>query len=79
MECNSRKGETVAGDFLRWLYRESRLTASELTARLRALDALASGKLRPLLPASQKIEARKRGPRVGTSLRSRCVNRLKAS
>ena len=50
MECNSHKGEKHAGDFLRLLYRERRLTAPELAARLRALDALASGKLRPPLP-----------------------------
>jgi len=49
VECNSQKGERPAGDFLRWLYRERRLTAIELAARLRALDALASGKLPPLL------------------------------
>ena len=49
MECNTQKGETAAADFLRRLYRERRLTASELAARLRALDALASGKLRPSL------------------------------
>ncbi len=47
MECNARKGEKPADDFLRRLYRERRLTAAELAARLRALDALASGKLRP--------------------------------
>ena len=47
VECNSHKGERGAADFLRWLYRERRLTAAELTGRLRALDALASGKLRP--------------------------------
>ena len=46
-ECNSYKGEKPAGDFLRWLYRERRLTAVELTDQLRALDALAAGKLRP--------------------------------
>jgi 5-methylcytosine-specific restriction endonuclease McrA len=50
MECNSQKGEKAADDFLRRLYRERRLTATELAARLRALDALASGKLRPSLP-----------------------------
>ncbi len=51
MECNTQKGEKPAADFLRRLYRERRLTATELAARLRALDALASGKLRPpLLP-----------------------------
>jgi len=49
MECNTQKGETAADDFLRRLYRERRLTAAELAARLRALDALASGKLRPSL------------------------------
>jgi 5-methylcytosine-specific restriction endonuclease McrA len=49
MECNTQKGVTAAADFLRRLYRERRLTASELAARLRALDALASGKLRPSL------------------------------
>ena len=50
-ECNSEKAARPAGNFLRWLYREHRLTAAELTARLRALEALASGKLRPPLPA----------------------------
>jgi hypothetical protein len=49
MECNAQKGEKPADDFLRRLYRERRLTAAELAARLRALDALASGKLRPSL------------------------------
>jgi 5-methylcytosine-specific restriction endonuclease McrA len=50
MECNVQKGEKPADDFLRRLYRERRLTAAELAGRLRALDALASGKLRPPLP-----------------------------
>jgi 5-methylcytosine-specific restriction endonuclease McrA len=49
LECNSQKGERPAEDFLRSPYRERRLTAAELGARLRALDALASGKLRPSL------------------------------
>jgi 5-methylcytosine-specific restriction endonuclease McrA len=47
MECNSQKGESRAEDFLRWLYRERRLTAGELAGRQRALDALSAGKLRP--------------------------------
>ncbi len=55
MECNSQKGEKPADDFLRRLYRERRLTATELAARLRALDALASGKLRPLLYTQPEI------------------------
>ena len=50
IECNSQKGEKAADDFLRRLYREGHLNASELGARLRALDDLASGKLRPSLP-----------------------------
>ena len=47
MECNSQKGEKAAGDFLRGLYRKRRLTSAELEDRLCAIDALASGKLRP--------------------------------
>ncbi len=48
-ECNSQKGETPAEGFLRLLYRDGRLTASELTGRRRAVEALAAGKLRPAL------------------------------
>jgi hypothetical protein len=50
IECNTRKGDRPARDFLRTLYRQGRLTPAELDARLRALKALAAGKLRPLLP-----------------------------
>lgn len=49
-ECNSQKGERRAEDFLRWLYREGRLESSELKEGLRALERLASGKLRPAVP-----------------------------
>jgi len=49
IECNSQKGEKPADDFLRRLYREGQLNAAELAARLRALDDLASGELRPPL------------------------------
>ena len=49
VECNTQKGETAAEDFLRTLYRLRRITSSELEARLRALDALAAGDLRPIL------------------------------
>ena len=49
VECNSQKGQTAAEDFLRTLYRLRRLTSAELDARLRALEALAAGKLRPIL------------------------------
>src|SRR5882724_6957916 len=49
LECNSRKGDRAAPDFLRTLYRLGRLTAAELDGRLRALKDLAAGKLRPSL------------------------------
>jgi hypothetical protein len=47
LECNSNKGERQAKDFLRGLYREHRLSTADLADRLRALNALAAGKLRP--------------------------------
>ena len=52
LECNSWKGERPATDFLRWLYHKRALTTAELSGRLRALEELASGKLRPRLPAT---------------------------
>jgi 5-methylcytosine-specific restriction endonuclease McrA len=51
MECNTRKGDRAARDFLRTLYRLGRLTPAELDGRLRALKDLAAGKLRPVLPS----------------------------
>ena len=50
LECNSRKAQTSAADFLCRLYGERRLTSRQLTARLHALEALAAGRLRPPLP-----------------------------
>src|SRR5213594_2712085 len=52
IECNTRKGDRPATDFLRTLYRLGRLTAAELDGRLRALKDLAAGKLRPSLPSA---------------------------
>jgi 5-methylcytosine-specific restriction endonuclease McrA len=52
LDCNSQKRDKPAADFLRTLYREHRLTAAEFNARLRALQALAAGKLRPTLAPS---------------------------
>jgi len=46
-DCNARKGDSSASNFLRLLYREGKLTSDDLTGRLRALEALAAGKLRP--------------------------------
>jgi len=54
IECNTRKGDRPAPDFLRTLYRQGRLTPAELDARLRALKDLAAGKLRPALPEKGK-------------------------
>lgn len=62
LECNSHKGQRPAEDFLRSLYRDRSLTAIELAARLRALDALASGKLLPLLSSSANPLPRKGRP-----------------
>jgi hypothetical protein len=47
MECNAQKGERPAEEFLRWLFREHRLSAAELSSRFQALHLLASGKLKP--------------------------------
>lgn len=49
LECNTRKGDRPAPDFLRILYRLGRLTPAELDGRLRALRDLGAGKLRPSL------------------------------
>ncbi len=64
-ECNSQKGERRAEDFLRWLYREGRLSAGELSGRLRALAGLAAGKLRPPLENRKlKLEKGRGHPKV---------------
>ena len=50
VECNARKAHKPAPDLLCRLFRERRLTAAILASRLRALEALGAGKLRPRLP-----------------------------
>jgi 5-methylcytosine-specific restriction endonuclease McrA len=52
LECNTNKGERPAEDLLRQLYREHRLSTADLADRLRALEALAAGKLRPVFAAA---------------------------
>jgi len=52
MECNSRKRDRPAPDFLRTLYRQGRLTPAELDAQLARLKDLAAGKLRPAFPSA---------------------------
>jgi HNH endonuclease len=58
LECNSHKAEKPAPDFLRWLYREGRLTASELAGGLRALNELAAGKLLPVFQDLGALESK---------------------
>jgi hypothetical protein len=48
-ECNAQKCEWSAEDFLRWLFREGRLGASELKERLGAVEKLAAGELQPAM------------------------------
>lgn len=67
-ECNSRKLDQRAEDFVRWLFREGQLTAAELKGRLRALEALAAGKMRPVMERNK--EAGKRVSGVKTPERS---------
>jgi hypothetical protein len=50
-DCDSKKSDHSAEEHLRWLFRERRLGADELRRRLRALDDLAAGKLKPPPPA----------------------------
>ena len=50
IECNARKAHMPASELLCRLFRERRLTAGLLAARLSALELLSAGKLRPRLP-----------------------------
>lgn len=56
LECNSSKGVRSAEEFFRFLYRQRRLSTADLNGRLRALDDLAAGKLKPALPVQERIE-----------------------
>jgi hypothetical protein len=59
LDCNSRKRDFSAPDFLRRLFREGQLSRDELSGRLAALRALAAGKLRPKVSTgAQTDEAR---------------------
>jgi 5-methylcytosine-specific restriction endonuclease McrA len=50
LDCNSKKADRHAVEIVRSLYRDRRLSNDELSGRLRALDELAAGKLKPPLP-----------------------------
>jgi hypothetical protein len=60
VDCNSQKGEQTAEEYLRWLFRGRRLSDAELGGRLRALDDLAAGKLRPDLLENRNWKREKR-------------------
>ena len=49
-ECNDRKGNTSAEDFLRDLYRRGHINTKELEHRLSRLELLRNGELKPVLP-----------------------------
>jgi HNH endonuclease len=53
LDCNSQKRDHAAADFLRQLYREGHLSREELSSRLRAVQALAAGKLRPQVSSGE--------------------------
>ncbi len=46
-ECNNRKNDSSADDFLRTLYRESFLTATELQSCMEKIERLKNGELKP--------------------------------
>ena len=48
--CNSLKGHSDAGDFLRLLHRRHLISRREFYRRMAALEALKQGRLRPQLP-----------------------------
>lgn len=59
-KCNSHKSDLPAADFLRWLHDQRRWTTAQLTARLRALDALVAGKLPPPPPPQRNLWRQRR-------------------
>jgi len=61
LDCNPQKSNRPAEDFLRELYREGRLSPKDLSARLRALQDLAAGKLRPQVFHGEDAESERSG------------------
>lgn len=49
-QCNNRKGDSDAEDFMRVLYREGFLSGDEFEERLSHLQRLRAGELRPPIP-----------------------------
>jgi hypothetical protein len=67
LDCNSRKKDLPAEDFLRRLYREGRLSAKDLSARLLAVHAIAAGKLPPQVFGEENAEAAKAAKKTSSS------------
>jgi HNH endonuclease len=57
LNCNSRKSDLQAADFLRQLFREGRLSAKDLSDRLLAVQAIAAGKLPPQVLSERTQES----------------------
>jgi hypothetical protein len=76
VECNSQKGESGAEDFLRTLYRQRRITSVELESRLRALEALAAGELRPVLGPPAVVTRKPENPKMSKQMRKAGLPRL---
>jgi hypothetical protein len=55
-ECNNRKNNSTAEDYVRVLYRESFLSAAELQDRLLMLGRLKNGELKPMVQANNALE-----------------------
>lgn len=54
-QCNNRKGNSEAEDFLRVLYREEFLSGDEFEQRVSHLERLRNGQLRPVVPSAPEI------------------------
>jgi hypothetical protein len=79
VECNARKAHKPASELLCRLFRERRLTAGLLASRLRALEALSAGKLRPRLPKNALRVGDKQGDRRNVSGSPHCPMAWKMS
>jgi hypothetical protein len=78
MGCNSEKRGHAAADFLRQLYREGRLSANDLSARLLAVQALAAGKLRPQVFSKEDAKSGRGERRPSAQILPSLHNVLKA-
>jgi len=65
-ECNNRKNDSSAEDYLRGLYRGSFLSADELRERLLKLGRLKSGELKPMVQANNALEPTATAPSAST-------------